>query len=103
MQIQVRRLAQRADAVASPRLNVVVCGTVPHAPVVPDGQVVFAPLEADLGVVVLGDDVEEILQQEVGFVLCDAVDALGEAFVYVDGFPARHGCEKGVFVVSFGD
>lgn len=68
---------------------------MPHAPVVPDGEVVLSPLEADLGVVVLGNNVEEVAQQQVGFVLCDAVDAFCEAFVYVDGFPAGYGYEGG--------
>lgn len=64
---------------------------MPHAPVVPDGEVVLAPLEADLGVVVLGDEVEEVGEEDVGLVLCDAVDALGEALVHVDGLPSRYG------------
>lgn len=93
VQVQVGRLAQRADAVAGPRLGVVVRGAVPHTPVVPDGQVVAAPLEADLGVVVLGDEVEEVLQQDVGLVLGNAVDALGEAPVDENGFPTGYGCE----------
>lgn len=93
VQIQVWGLAQRADAVPGTSLDVVVRSTVPHAPVVPNGEVVLAPLEADLGVVVLGDDVEEVAQDQVGLVFCDAVDALGEALVYVDGFPSRYGCK----------
>lgn len=92
MQIEERRLAQRADTIPRAGLYVVVRSAVPHAPVVPDGEVVLAPLEADLRVVVLDDNVEEIAQQEVGFVLGDAVDAFCEAFVYVDGFPSRYGC-----------
>lgn len=65
---------------------------MPGAAIVPDGEVVLVPLEADLGVVVLRDEVEEVGEEEVGFVFCDAVDALGEAFVDVDGFPACDGC-----------
>lgn len=89
VQVQVRRLAQGAHAVAGPRLGVVVGRAVPHAPVVPDSQVVLAPLEADLGVVILRDHVEEVAEEDVRLVFGDAVDALGEALVDVDGFPAR--------------
>ena len=71
---------------------------MPSAAVVPDGEVVFAPLEPHLGIVVLGDEVEEIGQQNIRLVLGDAIDALGEALVDVEGFPSSDGLE--VLVVS---
>lgn len=92
MQIQIGSLTQRTHTITGAGVCVVVGGAVPHAPVVPDGQVVGAPLEADLGVVVLGDEVEKVGEQDVGFVLGDAVDALCEASVYVDGFPTGYSC-----------
>lgn len=64
-QVQIRGLAQRADSVAGARVAVVVRGAVPHAAVVPDGQIILAPLEADLCVVILGDNVDQVAQQEV--------------------------------------
>lgn len=91
VQVQVRRLAERADAVPGAGPGVVVGGAVPGAPVVPDGEVVGAPPEADLGVVVLGDEAEEVREEEVGLVAGDAVEALGEALVDVDGLPACDG------------
>ena len=73
---------------------------MPSAAVVPDGEVVLAPLEAHLGIVVLGDEVEEIGKQNIGLVLGDAVDAIGEALVDVEGFPSSDGWE--VLAVSSG-
>lgn len=67
---------------------------MPHASVVPDGQVVLAPLESHLRVVVLGDHVEQVPKEEVRLVFGHAVDALRKALVDVDGFPARHSWER---------
>lgn len=67
---------------------------MPCAPIVPDGNVVLAPLEPNLCVVVLGDNVEEVTEQEIRLILGDTVDALREASVDVDRFPARDGCKK---------
>lgn len=92
-EIQVRRLAQRGDSVSSSSFGVVVGGAVPHAAVIPDGHVVLAPLEPQLGVVVLGHQVEEVVEKHVRLVLGDAVDALGEALVDVDRLPAGHSCK----------
>jgi hypothetical protein len=62
---------------------------MPCAPIIPNSEVVHPPLEAHLDIVVLRDEVEKIGEEEIGLVFCDAVEAFGEAFVYVDGFPAR--------------
>jgi hypothetical protein len=62
---------------------------MPRAPIIPDSQIIRPPLEPYLRIVVLRDEIEKIGEYEVGFVFCDAVDALGEAFVHVDRFPAR--------------
>ena len=94
IQVQIRRLAQTTHTVSSSRIAVIVCGAVPRAPVVPDGEIIWPPLEADLGVVVLCQEVEKEAQQEVRFVFCYAIDALGEALVYVDRFPSCYGCWK---------
>lgn len=63
---------------------------MPGTPIIPDSKVVLVPLEAHLRIVVLRDEVEEVREEEVGFVFCDAIDTFGEAFVYVDGFPAGY-------------
>lgn len=42
---------------------------MPRTPVIPDGEIVLAPLEAHVRVVVERDQVEEVVEEEVGFVL----------------------------------
>jgi hypothetical protein len=64
---------------------------MPHTSVVPDSEIIGSPLEADLRIVVLGDNIEEIAQQQIGFVFCYAVDALGEAFVHIHALPSSYG------------
>lgn len=68
--------------------------------IVPDGEVVLIPLEADLRVMVLSDKIEEVGEEDVALVLGDAVDALGEAAVDKDGFPSRHWVGPDCFDVS---
>jgi hypothetical protein len=63
---------------------------MPHAPIVPDRKVVLSPLEAHLSIMVLGEQVENIAQKKIGLVLRHAIDALGEAFVDIYGFPASN-------------
>ncbi len=70
---------------------------MPHAAVIPDSHVVLAPLEPHLSVMVLGHQVEEVVEKHVGLILGDAVDALGEAFVDVDRLPPRYSCKVSVY------
>lgn len=63
---------------------------MPCASIIPDGKVILPPLEAYLSVVILRYEVEEIWQQDIGLVLGDAIDALGEPPVNVHGVPSRH-------------
>lgn len=46
-------------------------------------------MEADLGVVILRHEVEQVRQQDVGLIASHAVEALGEAAVDIQGLPAR--------------
>lgn len=99
-QVQVWRLAQRCDTVSSTGVVIIICGAVPRASVVPDGQVILAPLEAHLGVVVLRDQVEEVREEEVGLIAGHAVDALGETTVDIDGLPPSDGCISQIGLVN---
>lgn len=60
-------------------------------PVIPDRQVVLAPSVPDLRVMVLGNKVEEVVQENIALVLGDAIDAFCEALVDIDRLPARDG------------
>lgn len=64
---------------------------MPGTSIVPDGQVVLTPLESDLCVVILCHDIEQIPEYQIRFVLCDSVDSLREALVYINRFPASDG------------
>lgn len=56
MRIKERRFSQTADTIPSPLFSVVIRCTVPGRPVIPDGHIVLVPSEANLSVVVLGDE-----------------------------------------------
>jgi hypothetical protein len=63
-------------------------------PVVPYRKVVGTPLESYLGVVILRDQIEKIIEKQVRLVFSNSIDALGEALVDVNGFPASHSYEE---------
>lgn len=90
LQVQIWSLPERAYSVACTSLDIIVGSTVPHAPVVPDSQIVLPPFKADLSIVILRDQVEEVAKDHVGLVLGNAIDAFCEASVDINGFPARH-------------
>lgn len=59
LEVQIRGLTQTADTVPGTGFSIVVRRAVPGGPIIPDGHVVLVPLEADLGVVVLCDQLGE--------------------------------------------
>jgi hypothetical protein len=65
---------------------------MPVAPVVPNGKVILSPLEADLSIMILRYEIDQIREKEVRLVSCHSIDALREAFVHEDGFPSRNSC-----------
>lgn len=90
LQIQIWSLSQGTYSVACTGLDIVVGSAMPHAPIVPDSQIVLSPLKADLSIMVLRDQVEEIAKDHVGLVLGNAIDAFCKASIDVNGFPARN-------------
>lgn len=60
--------------------------------VVPNCEIVWSPLKAHLRIVILGYKIEQVVQNQVRLIFCDAVDALGETFVDVDRLPSSHRC-----------
>lgn len=89
--IKIWSLAQGTNTVARSRIVVVICRTMPCAPVVPDSDVILTPSESYLGIVVLCYHIEEVFKEDIRLVFCDAVDALGEALVDVDRVPPSNG------------
>lgn len=61
--------------------------------IVPDGQIILAPAEADLQVMALGDELIEVTLDEVAFRLGGAVDPamLNLVTSAEEGFPASDG------------
>lgn len=72
---------------------VIVCRGVENRTVVPDGQIIGSPLEADLQIVVLGDQLQEIGLEDLTLALGDVVDpaALDLVAGAEERFPARDG------------
>lgn len=63
--------------------------SVVHTPIIPDGNVIGAlPLEPDLQVMVLVQQIQEPLQQMVTLRRCQPVDVSGEATNREDALPA---------------
>ena len=45
-----------------------------RAPIIPDGDIVFAPLESYLHIMILGDQIEKIVQNDITFDFGHVVD-----------------------------
>lgn len=91
--VKVRRLTNKDGPVARPleRRVIVERRTVQDAAVVPNAQVAFAPRVADLGVVRLRLEAEEVVEQRARLVDREAFDALGEGLVDVQRVEPRDG------------
>ena len=63
---------------------------MPRAPIIPNSEVIGTPLETHLCVMVLGNEVEEVGKQQIRFIFYDTIEALSEAFIYIDRFPASY-------------
>ena len=89
--IQIGCFAQATYSIPGSCLDIVIRSAVHGAPVVPNRQVIFAPLEPHLRVVIVGDEAEEVGKKKIRLVFGDAVDALCEAPVYVERVPSSDG------------
>lgn len=97
LRIKVRPLTQAyrpvALALAQALLkDVVGGGSMVHAPVIPDGDVIgVLPLVAHLQVVVLDNELHEPVEEVLALLLAQAVDALAVVTDGIDGLPAGDG------------
>jgi hypothetical protein len=72
--------------------SLTIRGAMERRAVIPYGDRVLGPFEPDLEVVVVGDQVGAVANDEIGFVARHIVDALGKGRVDKDAFPARDRC-----------
>jgi len=70
---------------------------MPIAPVIPDCKIVFPPLEADLRVMVLGDQIYQIVEEQVALIFGNTIDSFCESLVDENRLPSCHSCLELVF------
>jgi hypothetical protein len=64
-----------------------VRGSVINTPVVPNSHIILIPLEAHLNIMVMRQQIEEVVQNELTFVLGHAIDMIHMMAHSKDGFP----------------
>lgn len=77
MGIEEWLLPKTHHTVPLPLPFIVIRGRMEDGPIIPDGEVILSPAEADLQVMVVGDELEEVCLQDVGFSGCDVVNVSG--------------------------